>query len=123
MQYTKSDKCLICGKDIYNGSKDGKFLCYNCQRTTEEKISNLLKESKYAEQIKHVDISSYSRYGAESHKTITIKVAIPDTKRHVYVKIDTDKFFHICQLMDKQLLFDYLEIEIKCQYALNIRNN
>ena len=121
MTYTKSDKCLICGKKIYNSKRDGNFLCLGCEKEIKQELMNILQASEYKEKIKDVSLFTCSAFGS-SNKTTTIKIAAIN-KKHVYVQIPTDKLLQIRDLHNKELLFEYLEIEIKCQYALNIRNN
>ena len=116
MTYTKSDKCLMCGEEIYNSKRDGKFLCLDCRNKIEQELMDILQASEYKEKIKNVSLSTCSSYGS-SNKTTTIKVAVEE-KRNIYVQIPTDKLLQIRDLEDNELLFEYLEIEIKCQYKL-----
>lgn len=116
-KYKKSDTCVFCGENIFNGKHDGKFLCWDCEELIEKEIYDLLKEkSIYKNDIKEVSIFSSSGWGS-THKNTTIKIGY-NYGRNIYVILSTSKILEIRDLKDEQLLLGYLESEIKVQYAL-----
>lgn len=117
-KYTKSDKCIFCGEEIYNRSKDGLFMCMTCSFKFEQELKKLLLEkSQYADKIKKVSVESKTPFGL-SHKTTCIKVEMM-IGSNTYVQIPTSRILEIRELNDTDLLFKYIEMEIKVQYALS----
>lgn len=116
-KYKKSDTCVFCGKKVFNSKRDGNFLCWDCKKIIENEIYDLLKEkSVYKDDIKEVSVYSSSGWGS-THKNTTIKIGY-NYGRNIYVILSTAKILEIRDLKDEQLLLDYLESEIKVQYAL-----
>lgn len=116
-KYKKSDTCVICGISILNRKRDGNFLCSKCEKKIESEIYDLLKEmSNYQDDIKEVSILSVSNWGS-TNKNMTIKIGY-HYGRNIYVILSTAKVLEIRDLQDTDLLFDYLESEIKTEYAI-----
>ena len=116
-KYKKSDTCVICGISILNRKRDGNFLCSKCKKEIESEIYNLLKErSDYQDDIKEVSVSSVSNWGS-TNKNMTIKIGY-HYGRNIYVILSTAKVLEIRDLQDTNLLLDYLESEIKTEYAI-----
>lgn len=116
-KYKKSDTCVFCGEKVFNKKRDGNFLCLDCEKMIEKEIYNLLKEkSVYKDDIKEVSLFSSSGWGS-THKNTTIKIGY-NYGRNIYVILPTAKILEIRDLKNEQLLLDYLELEIKVQYAL-----
>lgn len=116
-KYKKSDTCVICGNSVFNRKRDGNFLCSKCEKEIKNEIYELLKEmSAYKDDIKEVSISSVSNWGS-TNKNITIKIGY-HYGRNIYVVLPTAKVLEIRDLKDKDLLFNYLETEIKVKYIV-----
>lgn len=115
-KYTKSDICTICGHKIFNGKRDGRFLCYNCSSTIEKEIFDLLREkSQYKDKIKNVNLLSSSSWGS-TNKNTTIKIEY-EQYNNIYVILPKFKILEIRDLKNIDLLFNYLEVEINVQYV------
>ena len=113
----KSDTCIICGEQIFNKKRDGLFLCLKCKQEIENEILDLLKDkSEYKDSIKDVSLFSASNWGS-SQKTMIIKIGY-DYGRNIYVRIPTSKVLEVKDLNNDDLLLNYLDAEIKVQYAL-----
>lgn len=116
-KYKKSDTCVICGNPVFNRKRDGNFLCSKCEKEIKNEIYELLKEmSAYKDDIKEVSISSVSNWGS-TNKNTTIKIGY-NYGRNIYVVFPTAKVLEIRDLKDKDLLFNYLETEIKVKYIV-----
>ena len=116
-KYKKSDTCVICGEKLFNGKRDGNFLCWKCRKEIEDEILNLLKyKSEYKDNVEDVSLVSTSSWGS-SQKTMIIKVKY-NYGRNIYIRISTSKVLDINDLNDNDLLVNYLDSEIKVQYAL-----
>jgi hypothetical protein len=116
-KYKKSDFCLLCNTPVTNHKRDGLFMCDNCTTALENEIKELLtKRSTFANKIVNVNAVTVSAFGA-SNKTLCITVSMAQWS-NVYVQIPTSKILEIRDLGDVDLLFEYIEAEIKVQYAL-----
>ena len=116
-KYKKSDTCVICGKQMFNGKRDRNFLCLECEKEIKNYFLDLLKDkSGYIDNIKDISLFSASSWGS-SQKTMIIKIGY-DYGRNIYVRIPTSKVLEIKDLNNDYLLINYLDSEIKVQYIL-----
>ena len=116
-KYKKSDTCIICGKQMFNGKRDGNFLCWECEKEIKNYFLDLLKDkSEYKDSIKDVSLFSASSWGS-SQKTMIIKIGY-NYGRNIYVRTPTSKVLEIKDLNNDDLLINYLDSEIKVQYVL-----
>ena len=116
-KYKKSDNCVLCGKQLFNGERDGNCICIFCEDEIKNELYDLLREkSKYGGRIKEISLTTYSKWG-RSNKNTTIKIGY-DYGRNIYVVLSTSKILEVRELQNEDLLFKYLETEIDIEYMI-----